>query len=259
MFEYNGSRIAFTLFGVDVYWYGLLIVTGMVLAVILASNELKKRGQDPDIVSDIALWILPSAIIGARLWYVIFEFDRYDNILEMINVRDGGLAIHGGIIFGVVAALIYTRIKKINFMKLADPIVIFLPLAQAIGRWGNFINNEAHGGPTNLPWAVIIDGKPYHPTFFYESLGNFILFASLWYIYRKKDPKAGTITSMYLIFYGILRFFVEGLRTDSLWWGPIRVAQLVSIGFIVLGLGVLYFSRRNKFEGPFIKDNINKM
>lgn len=259
MFEYNGSRIAFSLFGVDVYWYGLLIVTGMILAVLLSSNELKKRGHDPEIVSDLALWVLPAAIIGARLWYVIFEFDRYDNIIEMINVRDGGLAIHGGIIFGVIAALIFTKRRKINFMKLADPIMIFLPLAQAIGRWGNFINNEAHGGPTDLPWAVIIDGVAYHPTFFYESLGNFILSMSLWYIYRKKNPKAGTITSIYLIFYGILRFFVEGLRTDSLWWGPIRVAQLISIGFIALGLIVLYFSRQEKFEGPFIKDDINKM
>ncbi|MDO4605684.1 MAG: prolipoprotein diacylglyceryl transferase [Helcococcus sp.] len=141
MFEYNGSRIAFSLFGIDVYWYGLLIVIGMMLAVILSSNELKKRGENPDIVSDLALWVLPAAIIGARLWYVIFEFDRYDNILQMINVRDGGLAIHGGIIFGVIVGLIFTKKRKINFMKLADIIIIFLPLAQAIGRWGNFINN----------------------------------------------------------------------------------------------------------------------
>lgn len=259
MFEYNGSRIAFSLFGIDVYWYGLLIVIGIVLAVILSSNELKRQGKDPEIVSDLALWVLPSAIIGARLWYVIFEFDRYNNILEMINVRDGGLAIHGGIIFGALAALIFTKKRKINFMKLADIIFIFLPLAQAIGRWGNFINNEAHGGPTNLPWAVIIDGAAYHPTFFYESLGNFILSMSLWYIYRKKKPTTGSIVSIYLICYGILRFFVEGLRTDSLWWGPIRVAQLISISFIVLGLIVLYFSRKGKFKKQRLEEDVKIM
>lgn len=258
MFEYNGSRVAFSIFGVDVYWYGLLIVTGMILAIFLASNELKKRGHAPEIISDLALWVLPFAIIGARLWYVIFEFDRYDSLLDIINVRDGGLAIHGGIIFGVIVGIIFTKKRKLNIFKLADPVLIFLPLAQAIGRWGNFINNEAHGGPTDLPISVIIDGVAYHPTFFYESISNFILCLFLWYTYRKKEPKAGLITSYYLIAYGVIRFLIEGLRTDSLWWGPIRVAQLISVLFILLGLVILYFAKKNKFEGPFIKQNINK-
>lgn len=246
MFEYNGSRIAFSLFGIDVYWYGLLIVSGMVLAIALIANELKKQEQDPDLIYDLSLWVIPAAIIGARLWYVIFEFDRYDSILEMINVRDGGLAIQGGIIAGVISGYIFSKRKKLNFIKLADLIFIFLPLAQAIGRWGNFINNEAYGYETNLPWAVIIDGKSYHPTFFYESLSNFILSMVLWYLYRNKKLKDGTTTSLYLIFYGIIRFFVEGLRTDSLYWGPMRVAQLISIVFILLGIVLLVYMNSKK-------------
>lgn len=246
MFEYNGSRIAFSLFDIDVYWYGLLIVSGMVLAIALIANELKKQGQDPDLIYDLSLWVIPAAIIGARLWYVIFEFDRYDSILEMINVRDGGLAIQGGIIAGVISGYIFSKRKKVNFIKLADIIFIFLPLAQAIGRWGNFINNEAYGYETNLPWAVIIDGKSHHPTFFYESLSNFILSMVLWYLYKNKKLKDGTITSLYLIFYGIIRFFVEGLRTDSLYWGLIRVAQLLSIVFILLGIVLLIYMNSKK-------------
>lgn len=246
MFEYNGSRIAFSLFGIDVYWYGLLIVSGMVLAIALIANELKKQEQDPDLIYDLSLWVIPAAIIGARLWYVIFEFDRYDSILEMINVRDGGLAIQGGIIAGVISGYIFSKRKKLNFIKLADIIFVFLPLAQAIGRWGNFINNEAYGYETNLPWAVIIDGKSYHPTFFYESLSNFILSMVLWYLYRNIKLKDGTTTSWYLIFYGIIRFFVEGLRTDSLYWGPIRVAQLISIVFILLGIVLLVYMNSKK-------------
>lgn len=256
MFEYTGSRIAFSLFGVDVYWYGILIVTGMILAVALSGLEIKRLGGNPDLIYDIAIWILPSAIIGARVYYVIFEFQRYDSIFEMINMRDGGLAIHGGVIAGVLVGYIYCKIKKINFMKLTDIIMIFLPLAQSIGRWGNFINNEAHGGITDFPISVIIDGQSYHATFFYESVSNFILFISLWVLFRKKSPKTGTTTSLYLIFYGIVRFFIEGLRTDSLWFGPIRVAQLVSILSIIIGIIILYFANKNKFQSNgFMKEN----
>lgn len=252
MFEYNGSRIAFSLFGVDVYWYGLLIVIGMILAVLLSANEFKRRGYDTDIIYDIALWILPAAVIGARLWYVIFELDQYDSFLEMINVRDGGLAIQGGIIFAVLVGYIYSKIKKLNFVKISDIIMIFLPLAQAIGRWGNFINNEAHGAETNLPWAVVINGVSYHPTFFYESMGNLIITIVLWIIYRSDKYKTGTVTSLYLIFYGIIRFFIEGIRTDSLYLGSFRVAQLISILFILIGITLLMFSKKGKFESKDI-------
>ncbi|WP_282926539.1 prolipoprotein diacylglyceryl transferase [Helcococcus kunzii] len=255
MFEYTGSRVAFSLFGVDVYWYGILIVTGMILAVIFSGREIKRAGGDPDLIYDIAIWILPAAIIGARLYYVIFEFDRYNSIFEMINMRDGGLAIHGGVIAGVLVGYIYTKVKKIKFMKLADIVMIFLPLAQSIGRWGNFINGEAHGGPTDSPLSVVIDGQKYHPTFFYESVGNFLIFLFLYYLYRKKSPKTGTTTALYLILYGIIRFFIEGLRTDSLWLGPIRVAQLVSVLSIIIGLIILYFANKDKFYSENFYEN----
>lgn len=250
MFEYKGSRTAFTLFGIEVYWYGILIVIGMLLATILSARELKKRGGNEDVIYDLALWILPSAIIGARIYYVIFEFNKYNSIIDMINVRDGGLAIYGGIIAGVIAGYIIVKKKKLSFFKISDIIAIFIPLAQSIGRWGNFVNNEAHGAPTDLPWALIIDGRKYHPTFFYESLGNFIIFLILYLYVRNRNTKPGTETSIYLIGYGILRFFVEGLRTDSLWLGPIRVSQLVSILCILLGLVILYINKekdKNKF------------
>lgn len=248
MFEYTGSRVAFSLFGIDVYWYGILIVIGMVLAIYLSSKELEKNGQNPEIINDLALWVLPAAIIGARLWYVIFEFQRFDNIYDIINVRDGGLAIHGGVIAGVIVGYIYAKIKNIKFFKTTDIISTYVPIAQAIGRWGNFINNEAHGGETNLPWALIIEGKKYHPTFFYESMGNIILFLIIYFIVKKGKKTTGMETASYLIGYGIIRFFVEGLRTDSLWVGPFRVAQLISIVFIILGLIILSLSKNKKLE-----------
>lgn len=248
MFEYKGSRVAFNLFGVEVYWYGILIVTGMILAVALGARELKRKGEDSETMYDLALWVLPAAIIGARLYYVIFEFNRFESVWDMINVRDGGLAIHGGIILGTIVAFFFAKKRNIKFITLADIVTIFLPLAQAIGRWGNFINNEAFGATTDVPWALIIDGQKYHPTFFYESVGNMIIFLSLWFIYRKKNPNAGTTTSLYLIGYGIIRFFIEGLRTDSLWFGPIRVAQLMSVVFILGGLALFLLAKKDKLK-----------
>lgn len=253
MLQYTGDRIAFSLFGLDVYWYGLLIVVGMILAVVLSANELKRIGEDPDIIYDIALWILPAAIIGARLYYVVFEFDRFNSLWEVINLRDGGLAIHGGIIAAVLVGFIYCKVKKINFIKLTDIVFIFLPLAQAIGRWGNFVNNEAHGGPTDLPWGLVIDGQTYHPTFLYESIGNLLIFVVAWYVYRKVKPNTGTTTGIYLIGYGIIRFIIEGLRTDSLYLGPIRVAQIASLLFVMLGLVVIYLAKKDKFHSDGMK------
>ena len=247
--QYNGSRIAFHLFGIPVYWYAILMITGMIIAIWGASNELKRQGKDPDIIVDLAMWILPIGIIGARIWYVIFEWDQYKgDLLAMINIRQGGLAIQGGVIFGAIVGYIYCRVKKLKFLEIGDPIFIFLPLAQAIGRWGNFINNEAHGGPTDLPWGLIIDGQKYHPTFLYESLGNVLIFAFLFYFYRKRKTINGQIICLYLILYGILRFFVEGLRTDSLYVGPFRTAQLIAIAGVIIGSIGLYLlgKRKNK-------------
>lgn len=235
--QYEGSRVAFSIFGIPVYWYAILIVTGMVLAVVLSSKEVKRMGGDEDLIYDLALWVLPLGVVGARLYYVIFEWENYAGDLgKILDIRSGGLAIHGGIIAGLIVGFFFTRKRGIKFFALSDIIMIFLPLAQAIGRWGNFINNEAHGGPTDLPWGVIIDGQKYHPTFLYESIGDFLVFIFLWYFFRNKQKRFGQTTSLYLILYGILRYFVEGLRTDSLWVGSFRTAQLVSIAMVALGL-----------------------
>lgn len=242
--QYNGSRVAFEIFGVQIYWYAILIVTGMALAVILAARELKRIDGKEDHIYDLALFLLPLAVIGARVYYVIFEWDRYDSIWDMIDIRSGGLAIHGGVIVGIIVGIIYARAKKIRFLTLSDVIMIFLPLAQAIGRWGNFFNNEAYGYETDLPWALIIDGKGHHPTFLYESIGNVLIFITLFYFFRNKQKRFGQTTSLYLIFYGILRFIVESFRTDSLWIGPFRTAQITSILFVVAGVALLLYLKR---------------
>lgn len=247
MFQYTGTGVAFSLFGIDVRWYAVFIVSGMILSVFLASREAPSRGIKPDDIYDLALWIFPSAIVGARLWYVIFEWQRYAaNPISALNIRGGGLAIQGGVMAALIAGWIFCKKRKISFARLADLAFPFLAMAQAIGRWGNFTNNEAYGGPTNLPWALIVHGQKVHPTFLYESLGDFAIFLFLWWYSRYKNEKDGQVSMLYLILYGILRFFVEGLRTDSLWWGPIRVAQLLSVIGILIGIaGLVCLSRSN--------------
>lgn len=234
--QYTGDRVAFSLFGIDIYWYAVIIVTGMVLALFLVSKEMERRKMDPEVAYDIGLWILPFGVIGARLWYVIFEWHRYDSLMDIINIRDGGLAIQGGILAGILVGYFVAKKKKIAFLRLTDIVMPALALAQGIGRWGNFINNEAHGVPTDLPWGVIIDGVAYHPTFLYESIGDILLFAFLVLYTRKWLKRDGQVTCLYFVGYGILRFFVEGLRTDSLMFGSIRVAQLLAILGLVVGL-----------------------
>lgn len=239
------DRVAFSIFGIDIMWYAILISFGMVLGILLATKEAKRRGISEDDLSDILLVSLPLSIVGARLYYVIFQWDYYkNNPIEIINIRGGGLAIYGGIIAAYLAAYFMSKKKKINFLDITDLTAPSLALGQAIGRWGNFINMEAHGTETNLPWAVIIDGKSYHPTFLYESLGNFIIFIFLLYYSRNKQKAKGEVISFYLIFYGILRFFVEGLRTDSLYFLGFRISQIVSIIFILVGIYLIINSRK---------------
>ncbi|MGM9532792.1 prolipoprotein diacylglyceryl transferase [Intestinibacter sp.] len=149
------DRVAFTLFGIDIMWYGILIATGMVLAVLIALREAKRLGISEDDILNLAMIAIPCGLIGARAYYVIFNWSYYaGDISEILNFRGGGLAIHGGLIGGILAGFIYAKVKNINFFKLADCVVLGIPLAQAIGRWGNFLNQEAHGGPTDLPWGI---------------------------------------------------------------------------------------------------------
>lgn len=236
--------IAFEILGFQIRWYGIFIATGLLLATMLILQRAKKLGFEEDTIIDLVIVCMPSAIIGARLYYVLFNWSYYQgDILKMINIRGGGLAIHGGVIAGVLAGWIYTRIKKLDFTKLIDIVAPGLILGQAIGRWGNFFNNEAHGGPTDLPWGIMVDGVRVHPTFFYEFVWNLLVLGVL---LKHRDNKKfdGEVFLLYMGMYSIGRFFIEGMRTDSLMLGPLRMAQVISIAFIVLGFGSIWFIRK---------------
>ncbi|NLY67493.1 MAG: prolipoprotein diacylglyceryl transferase [Tissierellia bacterium] len=239
--------VAFEIFGIEVMWYGVLISIGVFIGIILALRETKRVGVKEDDFIDLLIFAIPSAIIGARLYYVIFNWDYYGkNLDQILNFRGGGLAIHGAIIAAIIVAILFTRKRKLDFWQMADIAAPSLILGQAIGRWGNYINQEAYGVPTDLPWGIIIDGVKVHPTFLYESIGNFIIFfILLWY--RKKTKVTGEVFLIYLILYSSVRFFVEGLRIDSLMLGPVRVAQLVSISAIIISFYLLH-KRRKKEE-----------
>lgn len=243
------DRVAFNLFGIDVMWYGILMATGMLAAVIIALKESKRVGINEDDVINIAIIAIPVGLICARIYYVVFNWDYYaGDIMAMINVRGGGLAIHGGLIGGILAGFLYTKYKKMNFFKTADAVMLGMPLAQAIGRWGNYINGEAHGGPTNLPWGIMVDGMKVHPTFLYESIWNLCIFVFL-LLTRKKKKYEGQIIVSYVVLYSLGRFFIEGLRTDSLMFGPLRMAQVVSLIGIIGGLiAHFYLNKKNKVE-----------
>lgn len=239
------NPVAFELFGLEVKWYAILITLGMVAGVALALYRAKSYNIKKDDIYDIALFALPSAIIGARVYYVIFEWERYSgDILAMINIRQGGMAIHGGLIAGVIAGVLVCRHKKLNPLKLMDLIAPSIILGQAIGRWGNFMNNEAHGGPTDLPWAIQVNGENVHPTFLYESVWNLAVMFFLIYYDKKIKKFESEVFLMYGILYSVGRFFIEGLRTDSLYIGPLRVAQVVSLVVILVFSAILLYNRK---------------
>jgi len=237
--------VAFQVFGFEVRWYGLLIAISVLIGTFLALNEAKRKGIKEESIIDLLLFAVPGAIIGARLYYVIFMWDYYSkNPGQILNLRGGGLAIHGVIIGGALVAYIFTKVKKMNFFTVADIMAPSLILGQAIGRWGNFANQEAHGGPTDLPWGIIVDGVKVHPTFLYESIWNFLVFGFLLWYRRNKAKAEGEVFAMYLVLYSVARFFIEGLRTDSLMLGPIRVAQLISLIIIVSGIAFIRIKRK---------------
>lgn len=252
MLNFDIDRVAFSIFGIDIYWYAILIITGVLIGAKFAQKEFVKRGFDEDFIYDMLFVILPLAIIGARAWYVIFEWDMYKNDpIQILNFRAGGLAIHGGILFAIIGLYFYAKKKEIPLIDILDVMAPSLAFGQAIGRWGNFVNGEAHGTPTNLPWAIIVDGVKVHPTFLYESIGDFLIFLFL-INYRKKNPKKGIQTGIYFMTYGILRFFVEGLRTDSLMIGQIRMAQLTSVIYLIVGI-YLFVKYKNINLKPYRK------
>ena len=236
------------LFGV-VPVYGLLITLAIALAVFLCTREEKRLGLPKDISIDLALWAVPSAVIGARLYYVAFQWPLYrDNPIRILYIWEGGLAIYGAVIGGALAALALAKIKKVPYAALADLVAPVLILGQAIGRWGNFINGEAYGYLVEnpalqfFPVAVYVDGAWHMATFFYESLWDFLGFLLLWFR-RKRVRVRGNLFLGYLAWYGAGRAVIEGLRTDSLMWGPFRVSQVLSLALCAGALAALALRR----------------
>ncbi len=276
--EFELNRVAFTVFGMEIYWYGVIIAVGFILAVLYGCRKTAPFGVDQDKVLDMLFIAVPAALIGARAYYVIFYLDLYfvNGKLDwgkVIDIRDGGLAIYGGIIAAVIAAVIYCKVRKQPFWSYADCGGYGFLIGQMIGRWGNFMNIEAYGGVTDLPWRMcspkiatellrqgqitaevceqILDGTlGVHPTFFYESLWNLIGFILLVLLARKGRKFDGQMFLTYLMWYGVGRTVIEGLRTDSLYLfnTGLRSSQLVGILSALAAL-VLYIVRL-KTAGP---------
>ncbi|MDD3187414.1 MAG: prolipoprotein diacylglyceryl transferase [Bacilli bacterium] len=249
----------------SIRWYSILIMSGVIIGGFLAFNEAKKFNISKEYMTNLFFYLIIFGIIGARLYYVAFNWEYYaNNLNETYQIWNGGLAIHGGIIAGFIFTFIYTKKYKIKFFRMTDILCVGLIIAQSIGRWGNFMNSEAHGGETSLaflqslhlPQFIIegmhINGIYYQPTFLYESLWCLLGFVLLLIFRRLNHTKIGQVTSLYMIWYGIGRCFVEGLRTDSLMLGEIRVAQLVSAAMIISGI-ILYIVLNNgsKLENKY--------
>ena len=267
------DRVAFSVFGLDVYWYGIFIGIGLILGTYLAMRYMKKIGGNPDNILDFMLYGVIFFIIGARLYYVAFSWDMYkDDPMRIFNLRQGGLAIYGGIIAALIFGAFFARKRKLNFFDMADVLIPYVAMGQAIGRYGNFFNREAFGGVTDglfamryklsqvtnnnltnevLSNTVIENGVEYiqvHPTFLYESMWNIGVFIIL-LLLRKSGKFSRRIFAWYLILYGIGRTWIEGLRTDSLYIGStgLRVSQLLSMAMIVVGIVMLvYFGKKEK-------------
>ena len=260
-------------------WYGVLIALAVILGLNLSKYCAKKRSIDGEIIDELLPFLVISSLIGARAYYVIFEWDSYkNNIIESIAIWKGGIAIHGALIGGIIAILIFCKLKKQYFWDILDILVPSLALGQAIGRWGNFFNNEAYGLPTMLPWKIYIPESSrtipfssfeyFHPTFLYESLWNLMLFMILLYLTRKNNNRSikltsGTLSSIYLIIYSLGRIWIEGLRIDPLCLGGlppaceggIRMAQLMSIFLINIGIFIIWWLYSRKKSLPSFGTN----
>lgn len=261
--------VAFHLGSWPVNWYGLIIGLGMFVGYFIYADEAKKKGLDEELTFDLFFWVIIIGFLGARLYYVVFTWEYYaQNPGAIFAIWQGGLAIYGGVIAGALTLLFFARRYKLNLMTLFDVAVPGLMVGQLIGRWGNFMNQEAHGwavpratleGLFIPEWIIdqmYIDGSYYHPTFLYESLWLLLGFVIILILRgRENFLKNGEVTAFYLIWYGVGRFFIEGMRTDSLYLGPIRVSQLVSLLMILIGIGIIVHSRQEGKQVPYYSTN----
>ena len=251
------NRVLLDLGFIKIYWYSITMFLGVLFGILVAYLEIKRKKIDIKKFEDMAFYAIIFGFIGARIYYVLFNLDYYiANPTEIIMVWHGGLAIHGGIIGAVIAIYIYCKKHVLSFIEMLDICAPALLIGQIIGRWGNFFNSEAHGGivsrsfleSIHLPNFIIegmnIGGVYYHPTFLYESLLNLVCFIILILLRRNKKIRLGTITGIYFIWYSIVRFFVESLRTDSLMLGSLRMAQVISIILFIIGIVLIITSRK---------------
>ncbi len=260
--------------GGGIYWYGILIALGLILAVCFAMTQRHKYGITEDNILDAVLWGIPFGVIGARAYYVIFYLDQFRDaegkldFRQVIAIWDGGLAIYGAVIAVVLVALVLSRVKKFNLWALMDVVVMGLLIGQAVGRWGNFMNREAFGAETTLPWRMQLTLRTgeivqVHPTFFYESLWNVIGLLLIVFVVSRARRFDGENTCFYFLWYGIGRFWIEGLRTDSLYlfdWQlfgqPIRVSQALSLVMVVVSLVLLVINVNRKDRKPLFVQQV---
>lgn len=262
----NVSSVAINIGNINIYWYAILIVSAFIIGVLFCKKDNGKYNIKFEDILELMIILIPISIIGARIFYVVFKLDYYIQYPEnILNIRDGGLAIYGGIIGAIITIIIYCKKKKINILDMTDYLVPYLALGQAIGRWGNFFNAEAHGVETTsiFRMGIVENGKyiEVHPTFLYESICNLIIFLIL-YLLRNKRKYKGQITYLYLALYGIVRALIEGLRTDSLMLGSFRISQVLSIVlFIIFTIIVIfkelkYKKEKNKNRNEKIRNEI---
>ena len=254
------NRVAFNIFGFNVYYYSLCILLGVIVAYILITREGKKQGLPKEFISDLIFYTLIIGILGARVYYCVFNLDYYlANPSEILKIYNGGLAIHGRVIAGLIFVYFYTKKKNVSFIKILDIVAPAVIIAQSFGRWGNFFNQEAHGGITtyqnlknmHIPEFIIngmhIEGKYYYPTFFFESIWCLIGFIILMIARKNKNLRKGFQIGFYFIWYGIGRFFIEAFRTDSLMFFGLKIAQIVSLIGIIIGIIIIVTNRNKKY------------
>ena len=251
--KFQINSIAVNIGNLSIYWYAIFIVSAFAIAILFLKRDDGKYKIKFEDIMELFLVLIPVSIVFARLYFVIFKFDYYiNNPVEILDIRNGGLAIYGGIIGAIITILVFCKIKKINFLDVLDYIVPYLALGQAIGRWGNFFNGEAHGSITsNILRMGIVENGTYievHPTFLYESICNLVIFLIL-YCMRNKRQYRGQLTYIYLTLYGLIRAIIEGLRTDSLMLGSFRISQVISILlFMVFGSILIYKKVKGKIK-----------